>query len=57
MAQLIAAKDITIGGQKVKAGQPIPADSLRSLPPRRVQQMIEQRKVNEDHVRVSGKRG
>ena len=56
MAQLVAARDMTIGGQSIKAGQPIPADSVRSLSPRRVKQMVDQHRVYEDSVRVSGKK-
>lgn len=56
MAQLVAAKDMTIAGQKLKAGQPIPAEVVRGLPTRRVQQLREQRAVTEDSVRVSGKK-
>ena len=56
MAQLIAAKDMTIGGHKVKAGHPIPAEGIRSLPRGRLQALIEQRRVSEDSIRVSGKK-
>lgn len=57
MAQLVAGKTVTIGGQKYEAGQPIANQSLAKLPAGRLKQMQEQRMVHEDRVRVSGKKG
>ena len=45
-----------INGRKFAAGEPIPTDSIKKLPERRVRQMIDQHKVQEDRVRVSGKK-
>ena len=56
MAQLIAARDMAVAGQKVKAGNPIPAEALRRMPPHRVKQMEDQRMVHQDSVRVSSKK-
>ena len=59
MAQLVAGKTMTIGGQKYDRGQPIDRDSLSKLPAGRLKQMQEQHTVYEDSIhviRVSGKK-
>ena len=47
---------MTIGGRQVKAGEPIPADTLRRMPVGRLKQMTDQRMVYEDSTRVSSKK-
>ena len=57
MAQLVSNQDgLTINGRRYAAGEPIPSDSIKKLPERRIRQMIDQHKVQEDRTRVSGKK-
>ena len=53
MAELISDRTQTIAGQTYKSGDRIPAEALSRLLAAKVKQLIDQRRLSENSVRVS----
>lgn len=56
MAQLVASRRLDLNGKTYQAGQPIPAEAVRSLPGDKIKKLQDHRFVHEDSTRVSSKK-
>ena len=52
MAEILASKPLVLAGREYRQGERIPAEAIAKLPPRRLEQLIAQRRVAEQKVRL-----